>query len=180
MPALAAMNGCVGLSLLVDRESGCCIATSAWDSEAALQTSTDQAAPLRDRAREIFGGDVTVEPWEVGVLHRDHPSSSGACVRVTWLKVPRDRMDRAMDFYRSDVLPALDDLEGFCSASLLVNRSSGRAVSSASFDSRDAMDRNRDEARELRNTRTREIGADIIDVGEFELALAHLRIPEMV
>jgi hypothetical protein len=180
MPALAAMNGCVGLSLLVDRESGCCITTSAWDSEAALQTSTERAAPLRDRAREIFGGDVTVEPWEVGVLHRDHPSSDGACVRVTWLKVPRDRMDRALDFYRSDVLPALDELEGFCSASLLVNRSSGRAVSSASFDSRDAMDRNRETARELRNTRTREMGADIIDVGEFDLAIAHLRVPEMI
>jgi heme-degrading monooxygenase HmoA len=179
MPALQDMDGYVGLSLLVDRESGRCIATSAWETEDALRTSTDQAAPLRDRAGEIFGGDVTVEPWEIGVLHRDHRSDEGACVRATWLKMPPDQTDRAIDFYKTSVLPSLEDLEGFCSASLLINRSSGRGVSSTTFDSRDAMDRNREQAKELRNTRTRELGADIVDVGEFELAIAHLRVPEM-
>lgn len=180
MPALQAMGGCVGLSLLVDRESGRCIATSAWETDEALRTSTEQAAPLRERAREIFGGDVTVDEWEVGVLHRDHHSRDGACVRATWLKVPREAADRAIGFYKSEVLPAIEGLEGFCSASLLINRSTGRAVSSATFDSREAMDRNREQAGELRNARTRELGADVIDVGEFELAIAHLRVPEMV
>lgn len=179
MPALQDMEGYIGLSLLVDRESGRCIATSAWESEEACRASTDQAAPLRERAREVFRGDVSLDQWEIGVLHRDHRSSDGACVRATWLKVPTDHADRAIDFYKSEVLPSLEDLEGFCSASLLINRSTGRAVSSATFDSRDAMDRNREQARELRNARTRELGADIIDVGEFELAIAHLRVPEM-
>jgi hypothetical protein len=179
MPALAAMDGYIGLSMLVDRESGRCIATSAWETEDALRTSTGAAAPLRDRAREIFGGDVTLDQWEIGVLHRDHQSNDGACVRVTWLKIPPDQADRSIDFYKSAVLPSLADLEGFCSASYLINRGSGRAVSSATFDSREAMHRNEEQARELRNTRTRELGADILDVGEFELALAHLRVPEM-
>ncbi|HJT93670.1 MAG TPA: hypothetical protein VJ777_17345 [Mycobacterium sp.] len=179
MPALQDMDGYVGLSLLVDRESGRCITTSAWETEDALRTSTDQAAPLRDRATQIFGGDVTVEPWEIGVLHRDHRSNEGACVRATWLKMPPDQTERAIDFYKTSVLPSLEDLEGFCSASLMINRSSGRGVSSTTFDSRDAMDRNREQAKELRNTRTRELGADIVDVGEFELAIAHLRVPEM-
>ena len=179
MPALQDMDGYVGLSLLVDRESGRCIATSAWETEDALRTSTEQAAPLRDRATEIFGGDVTVDPWEIGVLHRDHRSNEGACVRATWIKMPPDQVERAIEFYKTSVLPSLEDLEGFCSASLLINRSSGRGVSSATFDSHDAMERNREQAKELRNTRTRELGADIVDVGEFDLAIAHLRVPEM-
>ena len=87
MPALQDMDGYIGLSLLVDRESGRCIATSAWETEDALGTSTDQAAPLRERAAEIFGGDVTVERWEIAVLHRDHRASEGACVRATWVKI---------------------------------------------------------------------------------------------
>jgi heme-degrading monooxygenase HmoA len=179
MPALQAMDGYVGLSLLADRESGRCITTSAWETEEACRASTEQAAPLRDRAKEIFGGDVSVDQWEIGVLHRDHRSKDGACVRATWMKVPQDQADRAIEFYKDSVLPSLEDLEGFCSASLLINRESGRAVSSATFDTREAMDRNREQATELRNTRTRELGADVIDVGEFELTLAHLRVPEL-
>jgi hypothetical protein len=179
MPALQQMAGYVGLSLLVDRESGECIATSAWETEEAQRASAERARPLRDRAAEVFGGSAAVGVWEIGVLHRDHRSADGACVRATWIRVPPDQTDRAVDFYRTSVLAALEDLAGFCSASLLINRASGRGVSSTTFDSREAMVRNEDEARELRNARTRELGADILDVGEYELALAHLRVPEM-
>ncbi len=180
MPALQAMDGYVGLSLLVDRDSGQCIATSAWGTEDTLRASTERAAPLRDAARIRFGGgDVTVDQWEIGAMHREHRSGDGACLRATWIKIPRDQVDRAIDYYRSSVLPSLEDLEGFCSASFMVNRATGRGVSSATFDSREAMDRNQDNARELRNSRTRDIGADIVDVGEFELAIAHLRLPEL-
>ena len=180
MPALMAMDGYVGLSLLVDRESGQCIATSSWETDEAMRTSTEQAAPLREQAGVRFGGgEVTVDQWEIGAMHRDHPSGDGACVRATWIKMPRDQVDRSIEFYRTSVLPSLEDLEGFCSASFMLNRATGRGVSSATFDSREAMDRNQEQAKELRNTRTRELGADILDVGEFELALAHLRLPEM-
>jgi hypothetical protein len=61
----------------------------------------------------------------------------------------------------------------------MVDRESGRAVSSATFDSVDAMERNRDKARSLRTERLRDLGAEQLDVCEFELALAHLRVPEM-
>ena len=180
MPELENIDGYVGISLLVDRESGRCIITAAYDTEDARQASADKAAQLRSQAAERFGGTVEkIEEWEIGVLHRDHQSADGACVRCTWIKVPPDNADRTIDFYRTSVVPSLEDLEGFCSASLLMNRSSGRAVSTATFDSREAMERNREQSKELRNTRSREMGADILDVGEFELAIAHLRVPEM-
>lgn len=180
-PELKAMDGYIGLSLLVDRDSGQCIATSAWDTEDAMRASTDLTRPLRERASMLFGGgDATVDLWEIGAMHREHHAMGGACVRATWLKMPRDQVDRAIEFYRTDVVSSLETLEGFCSASFMVNRSTGRGVSSTTFDSRDAMERNQENARELRNARTRELGADILDVGEFELTLAHLRLPEMV
>jgi heme-degrading monooxygenase HmoA len=180
MSELDNVDGYVGISLLVDRESGRCIITTAWESEDAMWSSTDKAKQLRSQAAERLRAEVEkIEEWEIGVLHRDHQSSDGACARVTWIKVPPDQANKALDFYKSDVLPSLEGLEGFCSASMLVNHSSGRAVSTATFDSRDAMERNRDQARELRDTRSREMGADVLDVGEFELAIAHLRVPEM-
>jgi len=179
MPALEGIDGCVGMSLLVDRSSGRCIATSSWESDEAMRASEESIRPMRDEAAELFGGSAQVEEWEIAAMHREHRTGDGACVRATWIKMPRDQVDRSIDFYRTDVLPSLENLDGFCSASFMVNRATGRGVSSATFDSREAMTRNEENARELRNARTRELGADILDVGEFDLSLAHLRLPEM-
>jgi hypothetical protein len=180
MPALQEVDGYTGVSLLVDRGSGRCIATSAWETQDAMHASADRIRPIRDRAAQAFGGSPTVDEWEIAVLHRDHRSGAGAGVRATWLKIRPDQFDRAVEFYRASVLPAIEALEGFCSASLMIDRTSWRAVSSSTFDSLDAMERNGDQARSLRTARLRDLGADQLDVGEFDLALAHLRVPEMV
>jgi heme-degrading monooxygenase HmoA len=174
------MDGCVGVSLLVDRQSGRCIATSAWETEKAMRASAEQVTPIRDRAAEMFGGTANVEEWEIAALHRDHRSIDGACVRATWVKVAPEQVDQGIEYYKSSVLPQLEDLEGFSSASLLVDRASGRAVSSATFDSRDAMERNRDQSNALKTVSTGEAGALELDESEIELVLAHLRVPELV
>ena len=181
MPALQQVDGFVGLSLLLDRESGQCIATSAWETQEAMHAGAERVRPVRDRAARAFGGGPpTVEEWEIEVLHRDRRSGPGACVRATWLKVVPDQLGRSLDFYRAAVLPEMEKLDGFCSASLLLDRTSWRAVSSSTFESSEAMRRNRDQARSLRTSRLRDLGADQLDVGEFELAIAHLRVPELV
>lgn len=181
MPALTEIDGCVGLSLLVDRQSGTCIATSSWESIDAMRGSAARVAPIRDRAALMFDGSARVEEWDIALLHRDHPSRDGACVRATWLKVVPDQLSRSLEFYRSSVLPELEQLDGFCSASLMVDHPAcRRAVACSTFDSMDAMARNRNRATELRSRRVRELGAEVIDVAEFELAIAHLRVPELV
>ncbi|KUI31353.1 hypothetical protein AU196_18735 [Mycobacterium sp. IS-1742] len=179
MPALRDIDGCVGLSLLVDRESGRCIATTAWESAEAMHAAAERVRPVRERAAEAFGGTPVVEEWEIAVLHREHRAGAGAGVRATWLRARPEQFDQAIAFYRSEVLPSIEELEGFCSASLMIDRTSGRAVSSVSFDSMGAMNRTRDQARALRTARLRDLGADQLDVGEFELAIASLRVPEM-
>jgi hypothetical protein len=180
MPALMDIDGCVGLSLLVNRDSGRCIATSAWHDADAMRASAWQVTPIRDRATEAFGASgAAVDEWEIPVLHREHQSASGACVRVTWMRGDPAQMDQAIESFKTTSLPAAEALEGFCSASLMVNREAGRAVLSATYDSRDAMDRTREQASALRSSGTLQ-AAQVTDVAEFELALAHLRVPEMV
>jgi quinol monooxygenase YgiN len=180
MPALEDIDGCIGLSLLVDRTSGRCIATSAWQSEEAMRASEESIRPIRDQAAELFGGSTQVEEWEIAAMHREHRSSEAACVRATWVKVDPDQMDQGIDFYKMTILPALEELEGFCSASLLVDRASGRGVASATFDSVEAMERNKDQLDRIRATGSQEARAEVLDECDFELALAHLRVPETV
>lgn len=179
MPVLQGMAGFVGVSLLVDRQSGRCIATSAWETEEAMRASAEELRPIRDRAAQMFGGTADTDEWEIAALHRDHNAPNGAGVRATWVKVPQDQMDQGIEHYKSSVLPQLEDLDGFCSASLLVDRASGRGVASVTFDSLDAMERNRDQATALKIASMREAGVEELDEREFELALAHLRVPEL-
>jgi heme-degrading monooxygenase HmoA len=174
MPALQDMAGFIGLSLVADRQSGECIATSAWDTDDAQRASAEGIGSLRDRAADAFGGSATVEMWEIAVLHRQRSSDTGACVRATWLALPA-----GIEYFRSSVLPQVEHLDGFRSASLMVERGSGRAVSSVSFSSRTAMERNRDQARALKAESIRAAGATEVADGEFELVLAHLRVPEL-
>jgi quinol monooxygenase YgiN len=179
MPTVLGMEGCVGISMLVDRTSGRCVVTTAWRSEEAMDATAEQVRPLRERAAESLGGRPQVDEWEIAVMHRDHTSAPGACVRATWVRMAPDQVDRAIDVYRMGILPTTQEFEGFCSASLMVDRTEGYAVSSVTFDSREAMEHSRERGEELRERGAREAGVEVVEVGEFELALAHLRVPEM-
>jgi heme-degrading monooxygenase HmoA len=182
MPRLQEVDGCVGLSLLADQQAGRCIVTTAWETEEAMRASEEQVQPVRAKAAQAFGdtSSPTIEEWEIAVLHREHRLGEGACARATWVKLPPDQLDQGIEFYKASVLPDLEALDGFCSASLLVDRASGRAVSCASFESLEAMERSREQGTAIKEAKTREAGADELDDCEFELRIAHLRAPELV
>jgi quinol monooxygenase YgiN len=180
MPTIMAMDGCIGLSMLVDREAGRCIATSAWTDEASMRAADAALRPMREQAGEILGGSPQVDEWEIAVLHRDHRTNDSTCVRCTWLQTEPGRVDDAIERFRSEVLPTAEGMTGFCSASLMVDRKSGRAVSSVTWDGRAAMEDSRAAAAQLRSRVAKDSGAKIQEVAEFDLVLAHLRVPELV
>jgi hypothetical protein len=180
MPAITAMDGCIGLSMLVNRASGMCITTSAWNDAQSMHASDASLRPMREEAGKILGGDVSVDEWEIVVLHRNHRTSESTHVRCTWLRTDPGQVDKAIEFFRSEVLPVAERMDGFCSASLMVDRAAGRAVSSVTFDSRQTMVDSRLAATKLRSKMADAAGAEIEEVAEFEMALAHLRVPELV
>jgi len=179
-PVLSTFEGCVGLSMLVDRESGESIVTSAWESEELMHASAEGLAPIRAHGGEVMGGAPQVDEWEVAVMHRLHNSTTGSCCRVTWLRLDHAGVDRGIALYRTAMLPEMESLEGFCSASLLLNRELGRACSTTTYSSRAAMDASRDRAWTIRDAGVREAGVDVTDVLECDLVIAHLRVPELV
>ncbi len=173
-PKLEQTEGCRGLSLLVDRETGECIATSSWESEDAMHASDGQLRPSRERGSDILGGSMEVDEWEIAVMHRNH---HGECCRVSWVKGDLDAMT---DTFRFGTLSNLEQTAGFCSASLLINRSSGVGCATTAWQTRAAMEASRSEADEMRRRVASDSGGEIIEVHEFDLAYAHLHVPEMV
>ena len=173
------MEGFVGLSMLADRRTGRCIATSAWADEPSMRASADRVQPMRKRIMEMFGGEMEVQEWEIAVLHRAR-MGDGTCGRVTWVRTDPGNLDRMIDAYKTSLMPWWEEHEGFCSSSLMVDRRTGHCASSIVFDSHDAMDGTRDQFTTLREEFAQKMGLEILEVAEFDLVLAHLRVPETV
>jgi heme-degrading monooxygenase HmoA len=180
MPAIQGLEGSVGLSMLCDRDSGRCIATTAWETEEAMHNSEGPLHTLRQRYAEMLGGRPEVQEWEIAILHRVRPAPEGACCRVMWGRGDPAGMDDRTATMRMTMLPRLEELPGFCSVSTLVDRESGRGVTATVYESRDAMDRAADQGMSMREDASRQLGIEITEVAEFDLALAHLRVPETV
>jgi quinol monooxygenase YgiN len=180
MPAVLQMDGCIGLSMLADRESGRCIVTTSWADAEAMKASADGVMAMRRRAAEIMGGPAEVQEWEIAVMHRMHDTHHGACARVIWNEGDAADADRMIDTFRMGVLPKLEDLPGCCSVSVMFDRSSGRAVVTTTYDSPQDMAQAREKAMTIRKEFTQQTNRTITDVAEFELVVAHLRVPETV
>lgn len=181
MPALSHVDGYLGLSLMVDKASGRAIVTSAWRSEEALAGSRDTVTAIRDAAVGEFGASgAEVEEWDVVVMHRAHHAREGSAMRATWLGLDDVDVADAIETFKNGTLAKIEDLPGFCSASLMVDRAGRRAVTTVGYDNRSSLEYSRGGADAVRDQAARQLDARILEVAEFDLVLAHLHIPELV
>src|SRR4029079_11413461 len=100
----------------------------------------------------------------------------GECCRVSWL---RGDLDAMTETFRVGILPPLEQTAGFCSASLLLGRSAGLGCATTAGETRAAMEASRSAADDMRSRAASDAGGEIVDVHEFDLAYAHLHVPEM-
>jgi quinol monooxygenase YgiN len=178
MPAVQDMDGCVGLSMLADRDTGRCIVTTSWQDAGALDASREGVAPWAERTAALLGGSPELQQWEVAAMHRVLEARHGARSRVTWLRTEPAAVDRAVDAVRLSLMPKLDDLPGFCSVSVMVRRDDGITVAAISYDSRAHLEQAAEGAREFREEFAPAMGIEVADTAEFDVAIAHLRVPE--
>ncbi len=178
MPKMRQMDGCAGLSMLANRDSGHCIVTTSWRDEEAMRSSRDDVWSYLERTAEVLGGRPEVEEWEIAAMHRVHEAHHGACTRVTWLRTEPDAVQRAVDAVRLSLMPRLDDLPGFCSVSVMVRCGDGTTVAAVSYDSWADLEEAAEQAREFREDFGPSMGVEVVDSAEFDLVLAHLRVPE--
>jgi quinol monooxygenase YgiN len=183
LPAVLQMEGCVGLSMLVDRHTGRCIVTTSWDDADAMHRSAEAMDLIRQTAIERVGGlegQTEVVEWEVGILHRVREAGAHAAARVIFTRGPLGATDRIIDGFRANIVPRIHDLAGFCSISLFANRDTGRCAITSVYEDRQTMNRAKGQAQAMREEFTTHMGMHVTEVAEFDVALAHLRVPETV
>ncbi len=180
MATLEQVDGFVGLSMMVDRRSGECIATTSWQSDDAMRASSDRLTAVRGRFGGMMQAPAKVQEWHIAIMHRAEAASAGKWCRVTWVRGEENNVGLSIELYRTALLPRIQELPGFCSASLLVDRVRDRMCTTSSFDSLETLQRSRDDAWMIREVGISAAGVDIMDAAEYELAIAHLRVPETV
>jgi quinol monooxygenase YgiN len=180
MPALMSMPGCIGMSMLCDRDTGRCIATSSWDSDSSMRATTDRIKDIRQRVMDAMSGrDVSVDEWEIAVMHRRYPPGDDACARVTMARCDPAQLESMIDGFRMTQLSTMDDMAGFCSISMMVDRNTGRCSLTSVWKDRAAMEATRERIAGMREEFAGRTRMEVTDVAEFELAIHHLRVPEM-
>lgn len=180
MPAIRQMTGSVGLSMLCNRDSGLCIVTTAWRDEMSMHDTEGAVHELRQRTAEVMGGPADVQEWEIAVVHRMHEAHNGACSRVIYGSFDPERLDDAVSTLRMSLLPRMEELPGFCAVSQMIDRETGRSATAVTYDSRADMVAAHDQAKALREEFAGGVGMEITGVAEFDLVLAHLRVPTTV
>ena len=180
MPAVLQIDGCVGISMLCDREDGRCIVTTAWEDHDAMVNSRESVRPIRERAVEVLGGRPEVNEWEIAILHRMQQTPEGGCARITWTTGDAGALDRSVEDFKASVMPRVERLDGFCSLSMLIDRETGRAVIAASYENRAALDAASGQVQAMRDEFDLRMNRQVTDIAVMEVALAHLRVPETV
>jgi quinol monooxygenase YgiN len=180
MPSVQDMTGCIGISMLADRESGRCIVTTSWADREAMRASAQGVMAMRQRAGEIFQGSVDVAEWDIAVLHRMHATGDGASASVTWTHGDPAGLDNWVDSFRMTILPRMEEMAGFCSVSLMVDRESGRGATAVILDNRAAMEAARERMASMRAEFLGAMNREEMETAMFDVVLAHLRVPETV
>jgi len=180
MPLVQRMDGCTGLSMLADRQSGRCIVTTGWRTEEAMHASEEGVRASRERAAQIFGEMPTVAEWEIAVMHRMHETGDGARTRVLWGHTEPGHMDDMLGTFRMSIMPKMEELPGFASCNMMVDRASGHIALAVNYDRPETMQQANDRAASLRREASAAMAMEVDEIAEFDLVLAHLRVPETV
>lgn len=117
-----------GFAVLADRRHTRVLGVSYWDCATSLRASGGTLAAIRDAAAATFGGDVSIEHYELLVGIRHNIPRRDSVVRLTRMQVAPSRVDEAEVLMFEEVLPRVKGADGLCSFQLLRDRMSGTGM----------------------------------------------------
>ncbi len=178
-PLADSLPGSLGLSMLVNRDTGMVVVNSVWSDEAALAASDDALRDVRQEALSMIGAPAAeIHVIEPAVIFQSEPDRPGFWTRATEIQEAPERMDQQIATFRDVVMPAIrEHFAGANTIGLMVDRKTGYAVANISYTSREAMEATRGAADRLRSESVRDEGAEVLRVLELEIAIVGIRPP---
>jgi heme-degrading monooxygenase HmoA len=92
--------------------------------------------------------------------------------RVSTYTGASDEIDEAIRQFRENVLPSVEQLDGFKGAYFLVDRQNGKSLTVALWESEEAMRTSEEAANSLRSEVADALGTQMVGVERYEVAVA--------
>lgn len=174
-PHVEGQHGSRGLACLVNADTGVCVVASYWDGLDAM-TASEQAVQIsRKEVAERLRASVTVEHYEVPVFVRRSRPPEGAWARIVRVDCAPADMDSFIEEFRMTGVPALMDMDGLCSAHLMIDRASRRCMVITAWQDRDTLAASRAATARLRTDAAEVAHVQIRGVEEYQVTFSSVR-----
>jgi hypothetical protein len=90
--------------------------------------------------------------------------------RRTVTKAAPEQADKAKEVIEGSLIPKAEDLPGFSGGYWLIDRATGEGLTFTFFDTKENLEASAAQAGQLRSNVARDIGAEVVEVGHFEVA----------
>lgn len=174
-PQVEGQPGSLGTALYAKPEPGLAILESFWVSGDALRATEHSVSRHRREAVRRATGTVSVERYQVPVFEVEARLSNGSRLRLTRMDIEPSGVEDAVQVYGDTVVPWLAETEGFCSALLLVDPTTGHAISETTWRDDHALAASRSVAAAVRVDTVQSTGCTIRAVEEYDLVSTSAR-----
>jgi quinol monooxygenase YgiN len=164
-----------GMSLQVAPDLAVVIVETFWVSHDAMRESERIEAAARDEAIHLGVGTAAVERYRLASVSKTAREQGGAGVRLTQFQTDPAALDAAIAGYEDTAVPWLTETDGFISASLIVDRRSGRQVSQTVWRDIDALAKSRSAAAAIRVDAVAATDSTVVALDEYVLVFRSAR-----
>ena len=95
--------------------------------------------------------------------------------RVSAYRGDPAQIDKGLDHARENILPRVQQIEGFEGVYYLVDRESGKALTITLWESEEAMRASEEAANRLRGETAETVGETVVDVERYEVTFAEVK-----
>lgn len=126
--SLSQQKGFRGITVSADRAGGVLGVLTLWETEADRDASEGVSAKLRQQGLELIGGKMTMETFEETAMAIASPPVAGSPLTVARISMDPSKVDESAEYFKSQVLPRIVALPGFCAVRHMINRQLGKGL----------------------------------------------------
>lgn len=177
-PKLGAMPGNLGVSLIVNRETGEAVGSTFWESLEAMNAAEEAGQQSRQgSAQETSGRVVDVDRYEIVLLDRKGEAGGRRFARANTLYAATGKQDASVAFMTDTVVARLREMDGYLGATAGINRFTGRAFFVSAWASPEARAASAEAVAALREQAREVAGAGGVRVVEGETVILQMKQP---